>query len=194
VCTVDYGNKRTSLRKQRCLASLLLFICWLSLISLVVAQAPLESPKIQGESLSGKRVELPEAVSGKVAVLVFGFSRASKAPTTTWGTKIFEGFASQPEFAIYQLPVLQEVPRLLHGMIISGMQKNVPEKLHDHFVPLLQKEAELKKLVSYKEPDDAYLVVLDRAGKIVYQIHGPLNDTNYAGLRDKLESLLKAGK
>ena len=75
-------------------------------------------------------------------------------------------------------------------MVISGIKKDVPEGLRDHSVPILQGEAELKKVVHYKEPDEAYLVLLDRAGNLVRQSHGAANDANYAGLRGQIEALL----
>jgi hypothetical protein len=62
--------------------------------------------------------------------------------------------------------------------------------MRDHFVPVLQGESDLKKLVSFKEPDDAYLVVLDPAGQVVHQMHGPFSDAAYGQLRDKLHALL----
>jgi len=43
-----------------------------------LAQNPAQLPVVTGESLSGSKVELPAAASGRVGVLIFGFSRASK--------------------------------------------------------------------------------------------------------------------
>jgi len=155
---------------------------------------PQPMPKIQGESLSGHAVVLPDSATGKVAVLIFGFSKASKGPTGDWEKKISADFASQPAFTVYQLPVLEDVPRFIRGMVISGMKKGVAENKRDHFVPILQGEAALKKLVNYKDSDDAYLVILDPDGKIPGQMHGPLTDTGYSQLRDKLNSQLAGRK
>lgn len=147
-------------------------------------------PRVEGESFAGQRVVLPDAAKGHVAVLVFGFSKASKEPTSAWAEKIRADFSKQSEFELYQMPVLEDVPRLIRGMVISGIKKGVPDKLRDHFVPILQGESELKKLVGYKEPDDAYLVTLDPSGQIVQQVHGPFTEKAYAQLRDELQRLL----
>ncbi len=148
-------------------------------------------PRIGGESLSGRHVILPDAVSGRVAVLVLGFTKASKTPTTAWGARIETDFASNPEFVLYQLPVLEDVPGIIRGMVISSIKKSVPEKQRDHFVPVLHGEGELRKLVSYKEQDDAYLIVLDRKGSIVYQMHGALSEPNYTEFRQHIMALLR---
>jgi hypothetical protein len=161
-----------------------------------VAQNSADMPmlKVEGESLAGHHIVLPDAASGKVAVLIFGFTKASKVPTAAWAKKISPDFANQPAFALYQLPVLEDVPRLVRGMVISSIRKGVHEETRDHFVPILNGEADLKKLVSYKEPDDAYLVVLSREGKIVGQMHGAVTDAAYAPLKTQLESLLNGVK
>jgi hypothetical protein len=147
-------------------------------------------PRIEGESLAGHKVVLPDAASGKVAVLIFGFSKASKGPTSAWGDKILSGFAAQPGFELYQLPVLEDVPRLIRGMVISGIKKGVKENMRDHFVPIIQGESSLKKLVGYKEAEDAYLVIIDRSGKIVGQTHGPCNEASYSQLALEIQNSL----
>ena len=155
------------------------------------AQSSPAFPRIQGETFTGRRIELPEEVRGKVAVLILGFTKASSSSTSAWGKKISSDFGGRRDFELYQLPVLEDVPRLIRGMVISGIKKGVPEKTRDHFVPVLQGEAELKKAVNYSAPDDAYLVILNREGKVVQQIHGPITDSEYSLLREQLESLLK---
>lgn len=148
-------------------------------------------PRIQGETFAGRKVQLPDDVRGKIAVLIFGFTKASSKPTGAWAKRISAGFGSRSAFELYQLPVLEDVPRLIRGMVISGIKKGVTENDRDHFVPLLQGEAEIKKAVNYSAPDDAYLVILNREGKVVEQMHEPVQDSDYPRLKQKLETLLK---
>jgi len=170
-----------------------LFACFL-FVALLAAQAAQQLPTTVGESLAGSKVVLPEAAKGKVAVLIFGFTKASKTATSAWADKIFSDFGAQTGFALYQLPVLESVPGFIRGMVISSMKKGVRENMRDHFIPVLHGEAELKKLVSYKEPDDAYLVLLDSTGQIVEQKHGPFSDAAYAQLRADIQSQLSFQK
>ena len=146
--------------------------------------------RIEGESFAGRNVVLPDAAKGHVAVLVFGFTRKSKDPTSVWAAKINSDFGGESGVELYQLPVLEDVPHFIRGMVISGIQKGVKENLRDHFVPIVHGESELKKLVGYKEADDAYLVILNPAGQIAQQLHGPYTDTAYHQLRNQLETLL----
>src|SRR5579864_6407468 len=130
-------------------------------VGLGLAQTSQPMPRIEGESFAGQKIVLPDATHSKVAVLVFGFTKASKVPTSVWAQKVNADFGAHNGFELYELPVLEDVPRLIRGMVISSIKKGVPENRRAHFVPIVQDEAELKKLVNYKEPDDAYLVTLD---------------------------------
>ena len=166
---------------------------WLSCAALgciAFSQNAQELPKIEGETFAGRRITLPDAAYGKVTVFILGFTKASKTATGAWSAKISKDFKDQAGFELYQLPVLEDVPRLFRGMVVSGIKKGTPEADRDHFVPVLQGEAELKKAVNYNQADDAYVVVLDRAGKMVEQLHGPDNDSQYGALREKIRSLL----
>lgn len=154
------------------------------------AQAAQPMPQVEGENLAGRKVVLPDDASGKVTVLVFGFTKASKEPTGAWADKILAEYGARSGFELYQLPVLESVPRLIRGMVISSIKKGVRVDRRDHFVPILQGETALKKLVGYKEPDDAYLAVLNPAGQIVRQFHGPFSDSAYDGLRGELRTML----
>lgn len=146
-------------------------------------------PRIEGQTLAGRKLVLPDATAGHVAVLIFGFTRASKAPTSDWAKKLRADFRSQSALDVYQIPVLEDVPHLIRGVVISGIKKGVPEIQRDHFVIVVRSEAELKKFVGYKEPDDAYLVVLDQRGEVVKQLHGRPEADSYAGVKQSIESL-----
>lgn len=166
------------------------FCCWLVLLVSSMAQTVPHMPRIEGESFAGRKVVLPEAAAGKVAVLIFGFTKASKGPTSALAEKLQADFGTRLEFELYQLPVLEDVPRLFRGVVISGIRKGVADNKRDHFVPILQGEAELKRLVHYNGADDAYLVVLDRNGNIFEQSHGSPDQTNYSRLQTRIESIL----
>jgi hypothetical protein len=163
----------------------------ISFCALLGVAAARQFPRLQEENLAGQQVILPDAASGKVAVLVFGFSRASQNSTGAWMRHLRDDFGKNASVMLYQLPVLEEAPRMIRGMITSSMKKGVPEAERANFIPVMHNEAELKHLVNYKEADDAYLVVLNRTAKIVYQTHSGPDASGYPELRAKLQSLLK---
>lgn len=166
-------------------------LCLLLLLS-TSAQSGSAMPRIEGQNLAGNKVVLPDAASGKITVLIFGFTRASKNPTSDWAKKIRTDFGSESRLDLYQIPVLEQVPRLIRGMVVSGIKKGVPENQRDHFVIVVQSESELRKFVGYKEPDDAYLIILASNGEVAQQVRGRPEAQLYSRLKEKLQSLLDA--
>ena len=166
-----------------------IFAAAVALLSSPVAAQ--QFPRLQEENLAGQQVVLPDAAAGKVAVLVLGFSHASSTPTGVWMKRASAEFGKNPGFVLYQLAVIEEAPRFIRGMIISGMKKGIPETERPFVVPVVHQEAALKTLVGYKAEDDAYIVVLDRGGKVVYQTHGAASDAAYSELRTRVAGLLK---
>ena len=164
--------------------------CFFFLVCAALAQTNAVMPTIEGLSFTDRKVVLPDAARDKVAVLIFGFTKASKEPTSAWADKIFSEFGSRVGFEMYQLPVLEDVPRFFRGMVISGIKKGVRENMRDHFVPILQHESELKSFVSYQEKDDAYLVVLDTSGRVIDRMHGTFSDTAYSQVRSEIQKHL----
>ena len=160
-------------------------------ITLPASAAAQLFPRQQEQNLNGQQVTLPDAASGKVAVLVMGFSKVSKTPTEAWAKRIESDFGKTSGFALYQMPVLEAAPKVLRGMVISGIKNGVPESERANFVPVQHNEDDLKKLVGFKGEDDAYIVVLDRSGSVSYQTHGSSVDPGYAELKAKVQALLK---
>ena len=76
---------------------------------LTLPGAARQFPHLEEESLAGQKVVLPELVSGKIAVLVLGFSRASSTPTGAWAKRAQQEFGKNPGFALYQLAVSRVV-------------------------------------------------------------------------------------
>lgn len=170
--------------------SLLLAAGYTLLAALLSAQSSEPLPKIESENLNGHAVVLPAASAGKVALLVLGFTKASKQQTSEWAKAVSKDLAGQKDFDLYQMPVLEDVPRIVRGMVISSIRKGVPENQRDHFLIVLHGENDLKHLVHYKEEDDAYLVVVDRAGNIALQKHGGVSAGSSAEIETKIHALL----
>ena len=160
-------------------------------IAFACGAAAQQLPRLQEENLAGQQVVLPDAASGKIAVLVLGFSHASSSPSGAWAKRIRSDFGKTPGFELYQLAVLEGAPKMFRGMIVSGIKKGVPDNERANFIPVLHNADQLQKLVGFKAEDDAYIVVLDRSGNVAYQTHGASVDPGYTELRAKVESSLK---
>ena len=145
-------------------------------------------PEVHGMTFSGDAVDLPKMLSGKVAVLVIGFSRDSREPVAAWGRRLAAEYKGSGAVVYYEMPMLAEVPRMLRGVVLRSMRKEVPERAQPRFVPLTEDEARWKDLVGYGRPEDAYVVVLDGAGKVSGREHGPATEASFAEVKAKVAS------
>jgi hypothetical protein len=144
---------------------------------------------MEGETLSGKRIILPDDARGKIALLSIGFSKKSGEATRAWGDHFKKDFGADPRYAVYPVAVLEEAPRFVRGMILGGMRRGTPASEQDRFVILFQGEADWKRFVSYSGPDEAYLLLIDAKGEIRWRGHGLFRAADYAALADAAKKL-----
>jgi hypothetical protein len=146
-------------------------------------------PEVHGTSLSNQSVNLPEALSGKVGVLVLGFSRSSRDAVASWGRRLATDYRESPAVAYYEMPVLASAPGMVRGFIVRSMRSSVPEQMQARFVPIMANEAAWRGLVHYGAPDDPYVLVVDGQGDVVWQTQGQLTEAAYAALKQQVETL-----
>ena len=140
-------------------------------------------PSIVGTSLSGRSLRLPADLPPGRSLLIVGFSRKSGDGAKEWGRQL--SLLSSYKVSYFQTPVMASLPRLLRGMVLGNIRKDVPAREQDFFVPIFDQEQQWKQTVSYSSPDDPYLVVVDQQGVIQWQAHGPPS-------RERLAALLRA--
>jgi hypothetical protein len=152
-------------------------------------------PEVHGTSLSNQAVNLPEALRGKVDVLVLGsrFQPGLEGRCGELGTAVGHGLSSISDGGYYEMPVLASAPGMVRGFIVRSMRSSVPDQMQARFVPIMDNEAAWRTLVHYGPPFDPYLLVVDGQGDVVWQTHGQPTDGAYAALKQQVETLKTRG-
>lgn len=143
-------------------------------------------PPVHGTTFSGASVNLPDDLPGKAGVLVIGFTQGSRDAVTQWGKRLANDYDATPSVLYYEMPMLASVPKLLRGFVTGRIRSAVSERGKPHFVPLNDHEAEWKTLAHFQSPDDAYLLVVDGRGMVLWQTRGPATDAAYAALKQRV--------
>lgn len=165
----------------------------LSLPALLLCAEPL--PRIEGESLSGKSVTLPDSSAGRLAILIVGFTHESHVQCKVWDDLLESRLASRSDVALFPIAVFQDVPRLVRPVAARSIRGATPKAEWDRFLLLYNNKSELLSAVGLSAKldgpgkDDAYLLVLDRSGAIRWKTHGPYSDSGVKQLEDLLRSL-----
>jgi hypothetical protein len=141
-------------------------------------------PTTVGETLSGKKLVLAEAVKGHTAVLVIGFSREAGDGCGVWA-KALHADAAMAGVPVYEAAMLEKAPAFVRGMIKSGMRKGMTPAQQDAFMVLTQDEKLWRDYLQVTEEKDPYVVLLDSGGNVLWHGHGAA---------EGLEPLLRAAK
>src|SRR3979490_1992984 len=129
-------------------------------------------PQTEAETLSGKKIVLPEAIAGHPAIFIVGFSRAGGDSSSRWSNQLRQRFATDITVRIYIVAELQDAPKIVRGMIRQSMRGSVPRNEQDSFILLYQDEDVWKKLADFSDPNDAYILLVDSADNLGRRTHG----------------------
>ena len=149
--------------------------------------ASLKIPSLQGTTLAGQTVSLPQQFEGKVGVLVVGFSKNSGDVCKGWGQQLAKSYHDSQDVIYFQMPVLESVPKLVRGMVVKSIKSGVPEAEQPHFLPVFSHEAELRTIARYSNADDAYILVVDGKGNVRWETSGKFTDAGFAALKQQVE-------
>jgi hypothetical protein len=147
-------------------------------------------PPVQGTTFAGEQVALPGSLHGRAALLIVGFTEASRQQASDWGHKLAADPQRPPQLAYYEMPVLESVPRLLRGFVLKRIKESVSAKGQAHFLPVLDHEADWKQAAGFSSPDNAYLLLIDDTGTIRWRTQGPYQDQTYAEIKSQTSHLL----
>jgi len=126
-------------------------------------------PALKAKTLAGSATNLPVDGKGRGALLVTGFSRASADATRPWLEACRTATASKPaptRAACYDVRMLADVPWLLRGLVERGMRSGLPADLQKTVLLVYEDNDAWRKRVGFAEPDTAYLVAVDKDGRV----------------------------
>jgi hypothetical protein len=147
-------------------------------------------PDLRGEYLTGRTAVLPTAASGRVALLLFGFSYNSRFDVEAWAKRFRGEFDKNPQVTFYEIPMIGGVARLGKWFIDSGMRRGTPKADHENVITVYGGAGPWKQRLGVKSEDTAYLVVLDQKGNLAWSQAGPFEEARYAALAEQVRKLV----
>jgi hypothetical protein len=144
------------------------------------------------ETLTGARLELSRDIAPHLAVLIIGFTKASRTQATEWSRRLESEISRIGAGAqVFQVAVLADVPWLIRGFVIRQIRASVPRAMHPRSLLALEDADAWKRLADFGDADAAYLVLVGH-GELLWRSHGPLTEARYRGLTDALGAGSKA--
>ncbi len=139
-------------------------------------------PHTEAKSLTNPPIVVPVPGATKPLVVIIAFSRKGGDDSGAWNKAFHMRYETDPRIDYVELADLQDVPTFVTGMILHGMRRSVPEPEKSHLAPFFSQDEAWKRVVSFKDPKVAYVVLADASGHVVWQTTGPASDQKVAAL------------
>ena len=149
-------------------------------------------PTLRGEFLTGSPALLPQAASGRVALLLLGFTYDSRYAVEAWTKKFRQEFEQNPKVTFYEIPMIGGMARMGKWFIDSGMRRGTPKADQENVITVYGGTDPWKKRVGFRDPKAAYLILIDQRGKVAWQYAGGFDEEPYRALSSEVSRLLAA--
>jgi hypothetical protein len=149
-------------------------------------------PPLRGEFLSSRTAVLPQAASGRVALLMLGFTYDSRFSVEAWARRFRQDFGSNPGVTFFEIPMIGDMARMAKWFIDGGMRRGTPKADYENVITVYGGTDQWKQRVRFHDPNSAYLILLDPSGNIVWRYSGGLNEESYTSLSAAVARLLAA--
>jgi hypothetical protein len=123
-------------------------------------------------------------------VLIVGFTQKAGDKSKPWADRFERDFEAEPRFVCYSIAVLSGVPPFLRTLVLGFIKNGTDSKDRPRLFTTFQDEGTWKAVVGYRQPDDPYLVIVDRRGDIGKILHGPFNEALYEAVASHVRALL----
>ncbi len=167
---------------------LLLFVAVLAPAQTLQPGATL--PQIKGTTLDEQEIILPDAVTGKITLLIITFSKTGGERGRAWNDRFFKDYPQDPKVTSYAIAMLQDVPSLFRGMVRGGIKRGLPAFMRRRFLTVTKDEDDWKRYVGLQDDKDAYLILLDIKGWVQWSRHGQFDQAVYDSLKATITQML----
>ena len=147
-------------------------------------------PVLRGDFLNGRPAILPEAASGRVALLMFGFTYDSRFPVEAWAKRFRQEFEAEPRVTFFEIPVIGGLARMGKWFIDSGMRRGTPKTDYENVITVYGCADPWKQRVGFRDPKSAYLILIDQSGTVAWRYAGSLDEERYQALSWEVSRLL----
>ena len=147
-------------------------------------------PELRGDYLSERKALLPDDASGRVALVMLGFTYKSRFAVEDWGKRFRAEFEKNPQITFYEIPMISGMGRAAKWFIESGMRRGTPKADHERVITVYGGAEPWKQRLQVKNETDAYLILLDQKGNVAWLHSGTVDDASYRELSEQARKLL----
>ena len=148
-------------------------------------------PTLAGRNLAGEKVTVHEAAHGRVTLLALGFTYDSRHAVDAWADRFRGEFHADSHVTCLELPMMSGVgARMGKPFIERGMRSGTPKALYGNVIVVWGSVGDWKeRLLHAGDGKLAYLMLLDREGRLVWSGTGARDVKGYEKLSARVRAL-----
>jgi len=165
--------------------SLLLFGCG----SAVVRGKPFNPvsptfPHVTGENLNGRRFDIPSQLDAPFNILLVAFYQRQQEDVNTWLDAAREMAVAHANVEYYELPTIKSSWGLVRNWIDGGMRSGIPDLgSRERTITLYTDTAKFRELTGIDSPDQIWVGLVDREGRVYWSARGRATEDSLGHLR-----------
>jgi hypothetical protein len=144
-------------------------------------------PTVQGKSLSGDLVSIPDRFAGKNTLVLVGYEQRAQFDIDRW---ILGALQAEVKVEIVEVPTIAGMlPQMVQGFIDNGMRSGIPKADWGSVVTVYEDAPKIIEALGNDRPQSAYAVLLDRQGRILWTSNIGYSATQVLELKTLVDSL-----
>lgn len=167
----------------------------LLLMNLAVMHAVAQQfPVIETETVSGEKIEIPAALSGKKSIVFLAFTQKAEMMLDNWYAPVYTMFIDESGFNAMAYDCHVRLVMMFTGLgqqvaddIMEKIRENVDDTFNEHLMFYQGNFSAQMKALGLKKADDAYVFVLDEQGEILLKESGAYSESKLERIADLVE-------
>jgi hypothetical protein len=144
-------------------------------------------PTVQGTSLSGDLVSIPDRFAGKNTLVLVGYEQRAQFDIDRW---ILGALQAEVQVEIVEVPTIAGMlPQMVQGFIDNGMRSGIPKTDWGSVVTVYEDASKIIEALGNDRPQSAYAVLLDKQGRIIWTSNIGYSATQVLDLKTLVDSL-----
>lgn len=150
-------------------------------------------PTLNGETLEGKSVTLPDAAKGKKTLIGMAYSQKAEEALNTWYQPVYDKFIAKRgmfdkdyDVNLYFVPMYIGLKQAAYEASLKELKKSSRKDLFPYILFYKGELSPYDKELKMTDKTEAYFFLLDEKGKVIYSTTGKYSDKKM----DELEELL----
>lgn len=148
--------------------------------------APTDSvrfPTVTSENLEGRSLTLPADFAGERNVVFVAFLMQQQKDVDTWSPWLRQTLPKYPGSDFYEIPTIQRMVAPMRWVINRGMRGGIPDRaVRERTVTLYLDKAPFKAALGITAESAIQVLLVDRAGRVLWRTTGPFTPAKAAEL------------